>query len=236
MPDELLAVRACQDSLRAGDVVFVHGLNGNPYGYWAYEEKREHWWPEWLGEDLPQVGIWSLSYENAAFKSRRLSFLRRSGYRGFAMPLSDRAKSVLLQLEVGGIGERPLVFVTHSMGGLLVKQLLRTANEGPAQSPWKAILKNTRGVCFIATPHIGSDLAKWVSYFRTCLGTNVSAEELKPHGSLLRELNEFYRNLVAKKGVNIKTLSFYETKPVFGSTLERFTHGLHTGRRSGTSR
>ena len=111
-----------------------------------------------------------------------------------------------------------------------------TANRFPLRSPWKAILKNTRGVYPIATPHIGSDLAKWVSYFPDALGTNVSAEELKPHGSLLRELNEFYRNLVAKKGVNIKTLSFYETKPVFGSTLERFTHGLHTDRRSGTSR
>ena len=100
-------------------------------------------------------------------KRRGLSILSRSGYRGFAMPLSDRAKSVLLQLEVAGLGERPLVFVTHSMGGLLVKQLLRTASDNSAQRQYMAVLKNTRGVCFIATPHVGADLAKWAAYFRT---------------------------------------------------------------------
>src|SRR5689334_7013221 len=70
LSDELLAVRGCQNPQRAGDVIFVHGLNGNPFGYWAHDGKRDHWWPEWLGEDLPNVGIWSLGYENAAFKSR----------------------------------------------------------------------------------------------------------------------------------------------------------------------
>jgi len=217
--DELLAIHGCQDPHRAGDVVFVHGLNGDARAYWCYDGKPENYWPAWLGEDLPDVGVWSLGYENTAFKSRKLSFLGRFGYRGFAMPLWDRAKSVLLQLENRGIGQRPLVFVAHSMGGLLVKQLLDAANEPSAQNPWKGIVKKTRGVCFIATPHIGSDLAKWVSYFRTLLGINVSVDELRPHDAMLRRLNEFYRNFVTKRGVNIKTLTFYETKPLFGDTL-----------------
>ncbi|MGP0067504.1 MAG: hypothetical protein ACLQGP_28405 [Isosphaeraceae bacterium] len=218
MPDHLLPIHGCENQSRAGDVVFVHGLNGNARDYWCHEGKPENYWPTWLGEALPNIGVWSLGYENAAFRSRRLSFLNWSGYRGFAMPLWDRAKSVLLQLEVSGFGKRPLVFVTHSMGGLLVKQILRIAYESPDQGV-KALLENTRGVCFIATPHIGSDLAKWASYFQTLLGINVSIDELKPHGSLLRELNELYRNLVTRKDVNIKTLSFYETKPLFGGTL-----------------
>ena len=136
------------------------------------------------------------------------------------MPMSDRVSNVILHLETQGLGKRPLVFVTHSMGGLLVKQLLRTANEKSTKEPWKAVLKNTRGVCFIATPHIGSDLAnQWASYFGILLKTNVSTKELIPHGTLLRELNTFYRDLVIKRGVNIKTVSFFETRPFFGDTL-----------------
>ncbi len=219
MPDDLVPIHGCANERRFGDVVFVHGLNGNAREYWCYEGKRENYWPAWLGEDLPEIGIWSLGYENAAFKPRKVSFLGRSGYRGFAMPLWDRAKSVLLQLEVAGLGDRPLVFVTHSMGGLLIKQLLSSANENSAQGPWQAIIENTRGVCFIATPHIGSDLAKWASYFQTFLGTNVSIEELRPHDAMLRQLNEMYLNLVTSKGNKIQTLSFYETKPLFGDTL-----------------
>jgi hypothetical protein len=219
LSDELLPINGWQDPQRAGDVVFVHGLNGNPREYWCHEGKHENFWPAWLGQDLPSVGVWSMGYENAAFKSSRHSIFGRFGFGGFAMPLSDRAKSILLQLEVSEIGQRPLVFVTHSMGGLVVKQLLRTAYEAPLRSPWKPILKNTRGVCFIATPHIGSDLATWASYFGTLLRTNISTEELNPRESRLRELNEFYRNYVTRKGVNIKTLSFFETKPLGGSNI-----------------
>jgi hypothetical protein len=64
------------------------------------------------------------------------------------------------------------------MGGLLVKQLLRTANDSTDPKS-RAVLERMRGVCFIATPHIGSDLAKWGTYFRTLLGTNVSMRS--PH-------------------------------------------------------
>ena len=219
MPDELIPVLGCKNEQRVGDVIFIHGLNGNARDYWCREGKSENYWPAWLAEDLPNIGVWSLGYENAAFRARIFPFLRRFGYWGFAMPLSDRAKSVLLQLETATLGERPLVFVTHSMGGLIVKQLIRTANEAQTESYWKLILKNVRGVCFIATPHVGADLAKWISYFRLVLGTNVSTKDLAPHDSLLRELNQVYRNFVTTKGINIKTISFHEMKPLFGSTL-----------------
>ena len=43
------------------------------------------------------------------------------------MPLSDRAINVLALLDVHLPVDRPLIFVCHSSGGLLVKELLRNA-------------------------------------------------------------------------------------------------------------
>jgi hypothetical protein len=79
------------------------------------------------------------------------------------LTLGDRGKAFLDLFLAEGIGERPLIFVTHSLGGLIVKALLQQAsvsNDGLA----KRLLERTAAVFFLATPHSGSALA---NYFRT---------------------------------------------------------------------
>jgi triacylglycerol esterase/lipase EstA (alpha/beta hydrolase family) len=52
---------------------------------------------------------------------------------------------------------RPFVFVCHSLGGLVVKQAIRTADSRRAYSTETvAFLDTVKGVVFIATPHTGS--------------------------------------------------------------------------------
>jgi len=210
---ELVPVRNCRDPGRRGDVIFVHGLNGNPRQYWFRSGEPDKFWPAWLGEDLPDVGVWSLGYENAAVTPRRFSLARWFLQAGFAMPLEDRADDVLLRLVLDGIGERPIVLVGHSMGGLLIKQLLHTANDS-SDPKWRAVVERTRGVCFIATPHNGSDLAKLAHFFSYLLDTTIAVDELRPHQPQLRGLNKWYRDFVSRDGNIIKTLSFYEMKPL----------------------
>jgi pimeloyl-ACP methyl ester carboxylesterase len=218
---DLIKIRGCDRPDRQGDVIFVHGLNGNPRAYWCSPGEPDKFWPAWLGEDVSEVGVWSLGYENAALTQRRWSLARIFLQGGFAMSLVERADNVLLELVSKGIGERPLVFITHSMGGLLVKQVLRTANDS-TDSRRRAIVDQARGICFIATPHIGADPAKWASYFGKLLGTTVAMEELKSHAPYLLNLNQWYRNFVSGRHHPIKTLSFYEKKPmrVIGLVVE----------------
>jgi hypothetical protein len=44
---ELVPISGCDDPRRRGDVIFVHGLNGNPREYWVLPGSH---WPLWLGE------------------------------------------------------------------------------------------------------------------------------------------------------------------------------------------
>lgn len=53
---------------------------------------------------------------------------------------------------------RPIIFVVHSLGGLVCKDALLVASRGPEQH-LKMIIESTQGVVFIATPHSGSALA-----------------------------------------------------------------------------
>jgi pimeloyl-ACP methyl ester carboxylesterase len=179
---ELILVANSDHAKPIGDVVFVHGLGGNPREYWmADKNKPETFWPAWINEDLAGVAVWSLGYDAAKF-----------AWQGTAMPLVDRATNALALLDADGFGERPIIFITHSLGGLLVKQMIRLGLDmGDAR--WKAISDQTKGVCFIATPHSGTDLADYVKFLASFL-TTVAVDDLKANDSRLRELNLWYRN------------------------------------------
>ncbi|CAL4122350.1 unnamed protein product, partial [Meganyctiphanes norvegica] len=64
-------------------------------------------------------------------------------------------------LEDAGVGKRPIIWITHSMGGLIVKDIL--ADE---KSLSNDILSSTWGIVFLSVPHCGSRLASQTAFFR----------------------------------------------------------------------
>lgn len=190
------------DDNRTRDIVFVHGLDGDAVKTWHHKESPDLFWPAWLGEDLGNVAVWSLNYDAASL-----------AWKGTAMPLTDRATYALAAMEADGIGSRPVVFVTHSLGGLLVKQMLRHANDY-GQPAWKELSDHTRGVVFLATPHSGSDIASWLRYVSIVLKANVTVEDLRAHDPALRNLNLWFRTNASR--LNIPCEAFFETKLVAG--------------------
>lgn len=200
--DGLLKVGGCDRPDRMADVIFVHGLDGDSRATWHPKDRPDAFWPAWLGEDVPAAGVWSLGYAVSA-----------SAWKGHAMPLADRATNVLDLLELDGIGRRPIVFICHSLGGLLVKQMLRHGADygNPA---WKAIATRTKALVFLSTPHSGANLASWLQHVGTLLRTTVSVEELEAHHPRLRELNLWYRRHVAD--FDLATVVYCEKRPVAG--------------------
>ena len=206
----LHAISGCDNPARKADVMFIHGLGGDAFGTWRDGTDDANLWPRWLGEEFPDVGVWSLGYAASPSMWARLSKLfRKKSDRdaGYSMALPARAVDVLDAMQQEGIGQRPLFFICHSLGGLLAKQILRKAFDttGP-------VAVNTRAVLFLATPHHGAVLASMLSAFRTILGTTVSIDELRAHDTHLSDLYEWYRQKAPQLG--IVTHTYYETRSV----------------------
>ncbi|KAJ1396941.1 Armadillo-type fold [Sesbania bispinosa] len=196
------------------DVVFVHGLRGGPYKTWRIAEDKSStmstlvekideeagklgtFWPgEWLSNDFPEARLFTLKYKT-----------NLTQWSGASLPLQEVSSMLLEKLVAAGIGNRPVVFVTHSMGGLVVKQILHTAKE----ERFDSLVNNTIGIVFYSCPHFGSKLADMPWRMGLVLRPAPTIGELRSGSSRLVELNDYIRHLHKKRALDV--LSFCETK------------------------
>jgi pimeloyl-ACP methyl ester carboxylesterase len=200
----LSALANCDSPARACDVVFVHGLGGGSHSTWT-SDGAQTFWPSWIGADFPNVGVWTLGYHADV-----------SAWTNESMPLADRGTAILETLANEGIGERPVVFITHSMGGILAKQILRHATSFGVKR-WESIARGTRGIAFLATPHAGADLAGFAELARLVLRTNEQVAELRAHHPRLRELHAWFLKFQGDQKLVCRT--FCETRELRPAVL-----------------
>lgn len=167
-----------KEPIRA-DIVFVHGLTGNGLATW---EKADTIWPrDLLPKAIPAARVITWNYDADIMR-----FFNKTGQN----TILKHAENFLLDLageraEEDGIEpDRPIIFVGHSLGGLVIKQALITAREHEniqnANDDYANILKNTVGIIFLGTPHKGSDQAKWDG-----IATNLAKVLRKDHNDTI---------------------------------------------------
>lgn len=187
----LVAISAVENPI--ADVVFVHGLNGHQADTWRCGTSDELW-PSWLNERFPNLAVYSFGYAASVFAKND-------------QDLFERANSALDLFASKGLGTRPLFLVGHSLGGLLIKAILRKSRES-SDKGLAAIAQSTRLVVFIATPHTGASLA---SIGKTVLPHLMSdkVDILANKAGVLEDLKQSYRELVDIKA-DLQTVVYYE--------------------------
>ncbi|KAF7055521.1 hypothetical protein CFC21_063037 [Triticum aestivum] len=200
------------------DVVFVHGLRGGPFNSWRIADdkssttkaglvesidedagKEGTCWPrQWLSSDFPQARFFTVKYKTNLTQWTGAS-------------LSLQVSSMLLRkLVAAGIGSRPVVFVTHSMGGLVVKQILHQAK----LNNYDKFLNNTIGLVFYSCPHFGSKLADMPWRMGYVFRPAPSIGELRSGSPRLVELNDFVRQRYSKGLLDVLSFSESEVTPI----------------------
>jgi hypothetical protein len=217
---ELLPISSPLAAKRQLDVVFVHGLGGDPIETWRSGTDENTSWPHWLALEFgPQIGVWSLGYAAAPtrWEGVRVPFFGgKEPDAGAAMSLPRRAENALDRLVGAGIGQRPLCFITHSLGGLLVKSILRRSADSQFATERLQVVEQCRGVLFLATPHHGSRLADLAGAIKVYL-PSVSTLDLKDNDDHLMDLYEWYRGYAPSH--HILTRSYYENKETKGVVI-----------------
>ena len=130
------------------------------------------------------------------------------------MALPDRASNVLPALvDEPGLRLGHIVFVTYSLGGLVVKETLRLAQtKAPHDRVTAHFLRRVRRVVFIGTPHFGSDQATLANLFSALTRPRETLAGLSSNDPHLRGLNTWFRSYSVTN--NIEMLVLRETKPM----------------------
>ncbi|QEG43755.1 esterase/lipase family protein [Roseimaritima ulvae] len=192
------------------DVVFIHGLWGDAEGTWKHLDSKHDgafasFWPMDLADDHKSVAVWTVGYDSSP-----------THWAGHNMPLLDRANSLLDLLNANDIGSRPLLFITHSLGGLLAKAILRASHETPSDDDKHELHLNARGVVFFSTPHTGSSLANLVKCIPGGRSTSI-LQELSQADPYLRNLCQWFSD--KGKEFDYKCLTYYESQKTKGLTV-----------------
>jgi len=195
----------------SADIVFVHGLGGTSRHTWSKNRDLQLFWPlEWLPYEpgLTSARIMTFGY-NSHFSS--VSHRKEN-----ILNISDFAKDLLFSLKFATgegesrveIGSVPIIFVAHSMGGLIVKKAFIL---GQHDEHYQDLVQAITGMVFLSTPHRGSNLA---DILNTILSACVFAfsprqyiSELSINSPTLQEINEQFRSLAP----SISIISFFET-------------------------
>ncbi|XP_018422690.1 PREDICTED: protein SERAC1 isoform X3 [Nanorana parkeri] len=207
------------------DVLFVHGLLGAAFKTWRQQDRdqpldestsqeddyTECWPKDWLAADCPALRIISVEYDTH-LSDWKVKCPADSSRKSMAY----RSTELLSKLKTAGVGERPIIWVSHSMGGLLVKKMLVDASKDEGMHD---LVKNTRGIAFYSVPHHGSRLAEYSVNARLLLFPSVEVKELSKDSPALKQLNEEFHEFVKNK--NFKVVSFAEKVPTrIGSMMK----------------
>lgn len=187
-------------------VVFLHGLSGDAISTWRMADHSSHYWPKWLDSNFPKLAVYAVGYD--------AEFIGHSQY------VNQRAINILASLRTRDIFQnKPFIFITHSLGGLVAKQVILSCHSDAAiNERHKKILEMFRGTSFYATPHRGARLAALArDIFPGALVGKVLSD-LAAGSSSIDIIHTGYKNW-AEQNPDVSHLAYFETKDTAGAKI-----------------
>ncbi|PVF95828.1 TPR-like protein [Serendipita vermifera] len=187
------------------DIIAIHGLDGHRERTWT-AENGTMWLQDLLPRALPNARILTYGYDADTRSFSQTSTQNINRHAGaFVAELSQ------LRSETP---ERPIIFIAHSLGGIILKKALGQCHATGFNNllHHRAIKVSTFGILYFGTPHSGANgvqLAEWLGMLCSIFmyTTNKVVKDLCQGSEQLEEIQHMY----LQASDDIKSIFFYET-------------------------
>ncbi|KAF3386293.1 hypothetical protein F1880_001048 [Penicillium rolfsii] len=199
------------------DIVFVHGLNGHPENSWTSKTTGCFWPVDLLPDVLGQLRPRILTY---GYNANVAAFTDGASRDSIVSHAETLASNLAANRNLRSCSDRPIIFVCHSLGGLVVKRALiysrSLSNEKTEHL--RSVYVSTFGILFLGTPHNGSDIAKWgLLLHKICTavlpkkvmeGSPQLIKALQTNNETLQHINSLFADIMSRFHIYL----FHETR------------------------
>ncbi|CCA68484.1 related to tetratricopeptide repeat domain protein-Neosartorya fischeri [Serendipita indica DSM 11827] len=172
------------------DIVAIHGLQGHREKTWTSDDAIS-WLRDLLPTDIPNARILTYGYDADTRSKECVSTLTmRRHAKALAQALSRERKDA---------PRRPIVFVAHDLGGIILKWALVICHNQSLTSKGdlRDVLVSTHAILFFGTPHSGLDSTSVLeainrlasAYMET---TDIVLKDLQPNSAELENIQSLY--------------------------------------------
>ncbi|KAK0703666.1 hypothetical protein B0T26DRAFT_807175 [Lasiosphaeria miniovina] len=162
------------------DIVLVAGLGGHHSRTWEGADLTL--WPRDL---LPPKISKRIRIRSFRYNTTLQGTVSEAGIGDHAKELLDELSSDREDDEAAAL--RPLIFVGHSLGGMIIKKALFLAHK-KTQTRFRPLWDASRGIMFFSTPHLGLDPALWRKFVKHVLPFDAPVTGALPSYGMLREI------------------------------------------------
>jgi hypothetical protein len=193
-------------------IVFVPGLGAHPHNSWKSTKNEWNWMKseDGLHAAFPKARILLCKYESIWQGPLKVNQFLDNIARFLLAALRGRREDK----------KRPIVFIGHSMGGLVIAKAITILNA--QQEHYPLMFEATSAAIFFGTPFEGAPIAACAAMYANCAAMVHKAtaskllEIMTPGNEALRELKDEFRRVSApsKKILHkIELLCFWEQRP-----------------------
>ncbi|PVH94680.1 ribonuclease-like protein p/mrp subunit [Periconia macrospinosa] len=170
------------------DIVAVHGLNGHPFKTWTTGTNRF-----WLGDsDLLPTNLKQSRILTFGYNAGVTALLGKTSSDTILQHAQTLVAELVADRELEDATERPIIFICHSLGGIIVKRALiySASRTSKLVAHLHSVFVSTFAVLFLGTPHNGSNKANLASFSRRVIDALTPSRVLDSNGQLLDALSE----------------------------------------------